>query len=76
MIAFASNSELLYTLYIEHSDLVVHNIQVGNYMSKDSNINTKTKCEICSKLTMKTNKPNGVVLLSLLLFWNVLHTLF
>ena len=32
MIAFASNSELLYTLYIEHSGLVVHNINLYTYI--------------------------------------------
>ena len=29
-------------------------IPVGNYMFKVSNRNTKTRCEICPKLTIKT----------------------
>ena len=28
----------------------------GNYMFKVKNSNTRTRCEICSKLTMKKNK--------------------
>ena len=30
------------------------NISVGNYMFKINNRNTRTRCEICSKLTIKT----------------------
>ena len=29
------------------------NHPAGNYMFKVNNINTKTRCEICSKLTIK-----------------------
>ena len=32
----------------------VHNIPGGNYMFKVNNRNTRTRCEICSKLTIKT----------------------
>ena len=32
------------------------NTQVGNFMFKFINRNTRTRCEICSKLTMKTQK--------------------
>ena len=28
----------------------------GNYMFKVNNRNTRTRCEICSKLTMKTSE--------------------
>ena len=31
-------------------------IPVGNYMFKVDNRNTRTRCEICSKLTMKTQE--------------------
>ena len=31
-----------------------HNFLVGNYMLKADNRNTKLRCEICSKLTIKT----------------------
>ena len=31
-----------------------NNIPAGNYMFKVSNRNTRTRCEICSKLTIKT----------------------
>ena len=30
------------------------NVPAGNYMFKFNNRNTKTRCEICSKLTIKT----------------------
>ena len=30
------------------------NVPAGNYMFKSNNRNTKTRCEICSKLTIKT----------------------
>ena len=34
--------------------------QAGNYMFKFNNRNTRTRCEICSKLTIKTpERPNG-----------------
>ena len=26
---------------------------IGNYMFKVSNVNTRTRCELCSKLTLK-----------------------
>ena len=32
-------------------------IQAGNYMFKVNNRNTRTRCEICSKLTIKTPEP-------------------
>ena len=45
----------------------------GNYMFKVNNRKTRTRWEICSKLTIKTP---GVVLVSLLLTLNIFHTLF
>ena len=45
----------------------------GNYMFKVSNRNTRTRCEICSKLTRKTPERRQV---SLLLTLNIFHTLF
>ena len=34
-------------------------ITFGNYMFKVDNINSRTRCEICSKLTIKKAKSNG-----------------
>ena len=56
----------------------------GNYMFKVNNRNTITKCEICSKFTIKTpyskltNKTpeRDIVLVSLLLTWNIFHNVF
>ena len=44
-------------------------IPVGNYMFKVNNRDTRTRCEICSQLTIKT--PERVVLASLLLTLNI-----
>ena len=32
----------------------IESIPAGNYMFKVNNRNTRTRCEICSKLTIKT----------------------
>ena len=64
-------------------------ISAGNYMLKVTNRNTKTRCEICSKLTIKIperrheicskltikiqNDVIGVFLVSLLLTLNIFH---
>ena len=42
----------------------------GNYMFKVNNRNTRTRCEICSRLTINTH------LVSLLLTLNIFHTFF
>ena len=34
----------------------IQTIPAGNYMFKVNNRNTRTRCEICSKLTIKTSK--------------------
>ena len=53
----------------------------NNYMFKVNNKNTRSRCEICSKLTIKTperrheNDVNGFVLVFLLLTLNIFHTL-
>ena len=48
----------------------------GSYMLKFNKSNTRTRSEICSKLTIKTPKRrHGVVLVSLLLALNIFHTL-
>ena len=49
----------------------------GNYMFKVNNRNTKTRCEICSKFTIKTPerrqwRRSGVSVVTL----NIFHTLF
>ena len=46
----------------------------GIYLLKVNNRNTRTRCEICSELTIKDTI--GVVLVSLLLTLNIFHTLF
>ena len=46
----------------------------GNYIFK-VNRNTRTRCEICSNLTIN-NDTNGVAPVSLLLTLNIFHTLF
>ena len=43
---------------------------VGNYMFKVNNRNSRTRCEICSKLTITT------VLVFLILTLNIFHSLF
>ena len=58
----------------------------GDYMFKVSDKGTRTRCKMCSKLTIKTSdangasSPNGVVLVSLfvslLLTLKLFHTLF
>ena len=54
------------------------NIRSGIYMFKVNNRNTRTRCEICLKLTIKTpeRRPPGIVLVSLLLALHIFHTLF
>ena len=50
----------------------------GIYLLK-ANRNTKTRCEICSKLTKKDTKMThaiGAILVSLLLTLNIFHALF
>ena len=49
---------------------------VGNYMFKVNNRNTRTRCGICSKLTIKTPERRQNVLVSLALTLNIFHTLF
>ena len=47
----------------------------GNYKFKVNNRNTRTRCEMCSKLTIKKpERANGIVLVSLLLTLNIFHT--
>ena len=48
----------------------------NNYLFKVNNRNTRTSCEICSKVTKKTPEQRHVVLLSSLLNLNKFHTLF
>ena len=43
----------------------------GIYLLKVNNRNTRTRCEICSKLTIHQNDDNGVILVSLLLTLNI-----
>ena len=50
----------------------------SNYMFKVNNRDTKTRCKICSKLTIKTPERHqwrGVVLVSLLFTLKTFHAL-
>ena len=49
---------------------------VDNYMFKVNNRNTRTRCGICSKLTIKTPERRSIILVYLLLTLNIFHTLF
>ena len=51
---------------------------IGNYMFKVKNRNTRTRCKICSKLTIKTPEQRQWSRrdVSLLLTLNIFHTLF
>ena len=37
--------------------LIVYSDPAGNYLLKVNNRNTRTRCEICSKLAIKTPEP-------------------
>ena len=39
-------------------DLEYIKIHAGNYMFKVNNRNTRTRCEICSRLTIKTQEQH------------------
>ena len=43
-------------LWLDTLKLLRFSHPVGNYMFKVNNRNTRTKCEICSKLTIKTRE--------------------
>ena len=49
----------------------------GIYLLKVNNRKTRKRCDLCSKLTIKTPEDAiGIVLVSLLLTLNIFHTLF
>ena len=54
----------------------ISSVPAGNYLLKFLIRNTRTRYEICSKLTIKTPERRGVVLVYLLLILNIFHTLF
>ena len=72
-------SECSYSLgkepsHIQHDgEYIFRSYPFGNYMFQVTNRNTRTRCEICSKVTIKT--PD-VVLVSYLLTLNIFHSLF
>ena len=47
----------------------------SNYLFKVNDRNTRTRSEICSKLTIKTPERRRIVLVSLFLTLNIFHTL-
>ena len=62
----------------ESTEIIFVSVKVGikpagNKMFKVNNRNSRTRCEICSKLTIKD--AIGVVQISLLLTLNIFHTL-
>ena len=54
---------------LKHVSPKIVNNPVGNYMFK---VNTRTRCEICSKLTIKTRLTTPSLLLTLNIFHNLL----
>ena len=55
MVSFISSSGVLRTLSnMEHFLKIVNGFPADNCMFKVNNRNTRTRCEICSKLTIKT----------------------
>ena len=66
-----TRNKLLKVLYVRLYSENSH--PAGNYMFEVNNKNTKRKCEICSKLTIKTTEQCQW---RQLLFLNILHTLF
>ena len=60
----------IFLLYTRFANTIASMYPAGNYMFKVNNRNTRTGCEICSKLTIKTQQW------SLLLISNIFHTLF
>ena len=50
-------------------------IPANIYLFKFSNINTRKRCELCSKLIIKTpERRHGIVLVFLYLTLNIIHT--
>ena len=69
-------SHVFWKLFIQFcSYRVMTYLPSGIYLLKVSNINTRIRCEICSKFRHQ-NDANSVVLVSLLLTLNTFHTLF
>ena len=56
---FPAKSEMKYIIYEYFFRLALNCFPAGNYMFKVNNRNTRKRCEICSKLTIKIR---GVVL--------------
>ena len=56
---------------VMHWRVKINIFPAGNYMLKVNNKNTRTRCEISSKLTIKA----GLVLVSLLITLNIFHAL-
>ena len=57
---------------VESDPIYTKVISAGIYLLRANNRNTRTRCEICSKVTYRhQSKPIGVVLMSLLLTFNI-----
>ena len=55
-----SRKKLRFSLHVKHKSLIFvvkKNYPLNNYMFKIDIKSTRTRCEICSKLTIKTPRP-------------------
>ena len=68
LVIISTHSQIL---ILKNARLII-SYPTGNYIFKVNNRNSTTRCEICSKLTIKA----GVDLISLLITLNIFHTLF
>ena len=65
------------SIWLNLNKFVVPDNSAGIYLFRDHNKNSRTRYEICSKLTIKTLEfVNDVVLQSLLLTLNKFYSLF
>ena len=71
----ARTATLFLTEYYNKRNLQI--ITSNIYLFKVSNRNTRTSCEICSKLIKDTRAASrNIILLPLLLTWNIFQSLF
>ena len=54
--SFPSSSFSCLLMKVRESEVYAKHIPAGIYLLKVNNRNTRTKCEICSKLTIKTSE--------------------
>ena len=77
MDSFPYDRDLLKEFRSIENDRLYQTFPANIYVLKVNNRNTRKRCEICSKLTIKTpENVIDVVLLFLLLTWNMFRTFF